>query len=174
MKLGISKHIVAPFLMFSLAAVLLYRVGPYFRSTEVTAGERAPAFDLRGEGGAGVALNDYRGNWVLLNFWATYCKPCVDEMPALNRLYLEYKEQGLVVLGVSIDEDAAAYRRFVRAMGIDFPTALDSQGKVMRQYGTRLVPETYLIDPQGRVVRKYVNWQDWTSPEIVNYLRSLL
>jgi len=78
------------------------------------------------------------------------------------------------VLGISIDEDPEAYRQFVARMGIAFPTARDPERQVMNRYGTQLIPETYLIHPQGTVIRKYINWQDWRSPEIVNYLTSFL
>jgi len=160
--------------MVGLTFLLLYRVAPYFRVYEVEAGDVAPSFELRTEDGAGLSLRDYDGKWVLLNFWATYCGPCVAEMPSLNQLHQELSGRGLVVVGISIDEDAEAYRRFIARMGIKFPTARDPSGEVMRRYGTQLVPETYLINPQGTVVRKYVSWQDWSSPDIMNYLSSLL
>jgi peroxiredoxin len=168
------KDIAVGVVILGLVATLLYRVVPYFRVFNVEVGDRAPSFDLRTGDGAGLALSGYEGKWVLLNFWATYCKPCVDEMPSLNALHKELKDRGLIVVGISIDEDAEAYSQFIAQMGIVFPTGRDPERQVMSQYGTRLVPETYLIDPQGTVIRKYVNWQDWGNSEIINYLRSLL
>ena len=168
------KDIAVGVVILGLVATLLDRVVPYFRVFNVEVGDRAPSFDLRTDDGVGLALSDYEGKWVLLNFWATYCKPCVDEIPSLNALHMELKDRGLIVVGISIDEDGEAYSQFIAQMGIVFPTGRDPERQVMSRYGTRLVPETYLIDPQGTVIRRYINWQDWSNSEIVNYLRSLL
>lgn len=153
--------------------MLMYRIYPHLVIHDVQAGDRAPSFEV-GEDGSGLALSDFEGKWVLLNFWATWCLPCTDEMPALNRLHNALETRDFVVVGVSIDEDAEAYRQFLQTTGVSFPTARDPSWQSMIRYGTSRVPETYLINPQGIVVRKYVNWQNWDSPEIVNYLRSLL
>jgi len=117
------KDIVVGLVVVGLLAILLYRIAPYFQVFNVQAGDRAPSFDLRTHGGDGLALSDYTGKWVLLNFWATYCKPCVDEMPSLNRLHKELKDQGLVVVGISIDEDPETYSQFVARVGIEFPVS---------------------------------------------------
>lgn len=157
-----------------LGAVLLWRVEPYLRIYDVEAGDRAPGFTLTTDTGQGIDLEDYRGKYVLLNFWATWCPPCIQETPSLNQLHQELSDQGLIVLGVSVDEDLSAYNAFLDRFGISFPTVRDPSRSVASQYGTHLYPESYLIDPEGYVVRKYVGAENWMRPEVVNYLRSLL
>ncbi len=154
----------------ALMSVLLYRIVPYFEIHRVEVGDDAPEFELAG----GVRLADYRGKLVLLNFWATWCPPCVAEVPSLNRLYRRFREQGLVILAVSVDEQEDVYRQFLDRYGVKFPTVRDPKRSVSSRYGTMKYPESYLINRQGRVIQKYVGAEDWERPEIVNYLQSLL
>ncbi len=161
-------------LALALAAVMVYRVQGYLRVYDVQAGDRAPGFRLVDEQGLGLSLDDYRGKLVLLNFWATWCPPCVQEMPSLNATYEQFREDGFVVLGVSVDEDAAQYSDFLARRGVTFPTVRDPERHVSTRYGTLKYPESYLISRDGRVLRKYVGPEDWGRPEIANYLRSVL
>lgn len=160
--------------MVLLSVVLVARLIPYFRQYNVQAGDSAPTFNLTADDGSGLRLEDYRGRFVLLNFWATYCVPCIDELPSLNGLYEDMKDQGLVVLGVSVDSDEEAYKNFLKTYRVAFPVVRDPEWSVAMRYGTSKIPETYLIDKEGMVLRKYVNSQDWRRPEIVNYLESLM
>jgi peroxiredoxin len=157
-----------------LLAAMIYRVVPYLEIHNVEVGDKAPGFELADDSGQGVNLSDFRGKYVLLNFWATWCPPCVEEMPSLSALHERLKDQGLVVLGVSVDESEADYKRFLERGHLSFPTVRDPERSVSSRYGTVKYPETYLINPEGIVIRKYINWQDWNRPEIVNYLNSLL
>ncbi|MGC1781288.1 MAG: TlpA disulfide reductase family protein [Acidobacteriaceae bacterium] len=134
-------------------------------------GKAAPAFTIR-DGTQTVSLSQYRGQVVLVNFWASWCPPCIDELPSL--LALHHRLPGLVILGVSIDADPRAYHSFLAENRIDFPTIRDPSQAVMHRYGTVQIPESYLIDRSGHIVRKYVSAQDWTSPEIVDALSSVL
>ena len=134
-------------------------------------GEVAPAFTIH-DGQQTISLSQYRGQVVLLNFWASWCPPCIEELPSL--LALHNKMPQLVILGVSIDADRQAYRNFLIENRIDFPTIRDPSQNVQHRYGTVQIPESYLIDRSGHVVRKYVSAQDWTSPEIVQTLASVL
>ena len=154
----------------ALMSVLLYRIVPYFEIHNVEVGDEAPEFELAG----GVRLADYRGKLVLLNFWATWCPPCIAEVPSLNRLYGRFREDGLVILAVSVDEQEDVYRRFLDRYGVKFPTVRDPERIVSSRYGTMKYPESYLINGQGQVIQKYVGAEDWERPEIVNYLQSLL
>ncbi len=165
---------ISGLLCLGILVALIYRITPYLQVHDVQIGDRAPGFELIVANGQGLALGDYEGKWVLVNFWATWCPPCVDEMPALSRLHDKLNDRGLVVVGVSSDEDADAYQSFLTSNGVSFPTVRDPQRDSMIRYGTVKIPESYLIDPQGIVTRKYVNWQDWDSPEINNYLASIL
>lgn len=134
-------------------------------------GKPAPAFTIH-EGAQTVSLSQYRGQVVLLNFWASWCAPCVDEIPSLIALHRRLPR--LVILGVSIDGDPQAYRSFLAENQIDFPTIRDPSEDTMHSYGTVQIPESYLIDRSGHILRKYVNAQDWTNPEIIGTLSSTL
>ena len=156
------------------AAVVLVFALPQCRQCESTiAGKAAPDFDFE-LNGKPARLAGLRGNVVVLNFWATWCPPCVEEMPALNRLHQQLAAQGVVVLGVSVDEDAAAYDRFLRQQQIAFPTYRDPAKKISSTYGTVMFPETYIIGRDGRIARKIIGAQTWDSPDLVSYLQSLL
>lgn len=170
----LNREAILASLMVILSGVMIFRLVPYFRQYNVDAGDRAPVFDLTGANGTGLRLEDYRGKYVLLNFWATYCVPCVEELPSLNAIYDDMREKGMVVLGVSVDADEEAYQRFLTAHRVTFPTARDPEWSVAIRYGTSKIPETYLIDREGTVIRKYVGAENWRRPEIVNYLQSLL
>ncbi len=168
------KEAVVFGLSLALAAVLVFRVQGYLRIYDVQPGDRAPGFDLVDDRGIGVGLRDYAGKVVLLNFWATWCPPCVREIPSLNRLYQRFEDEGFVVLAVSVDEDNDRYLEFLTDAGVAFPTVRDPGRSVSSRYGTAKYPESYLIDRSGRVLRKYVGAEDWLRPEIVNYIRSVL
>ena len=164
------RELVVLGLIAALTGLLFYRVVPYLHSYEVEIGDQAPNFELAG----GVRLTDYSGKLVLLNFWATWCAPCVAEVPSLNNLYERFRDEGLVVLAISIDEEEDVYKRFLERFGVTFPTVRDPERKVSARYGTMKYPETYLINREGIVIRKYINAQEWDQPEIVNYMRSVL
>ncbi len=118
-----------------------------------------------------VRLQDYRGKVVLVNFWATWCPPCIEELPSLEALQQQMPD--LVVLAVSIDEDPDAYRRFLAEHQVTLLTVNDPEQRVNTLYGTHLFPESYAVDRNGFIRRKFVNAQNWISPEIVNYLKHL-
>lgn len=119
-------------------------------------------------------LSDLRGRVVLLNFWATWCPPCVDETPALNQLQKQIESRGGTILGVSVDEDPDVYQKFLQNYNVDFPTFRDPSKAIPLAYGTTMYPDTYVIRRDGRIDRKIVGPQDWTSPTMLAYLDSLL
>jgi thiol-disulfide isomerase/thioredoxin len=133
-------------------------------------GKAAPVFTVS-DGEHTVNLASLRGHVVVLNFWASWCPPCLEELPSLNAMQQELPE--VRVIGVSIDDDPAAYALFLRRHPAAFETVLDSQGKSNALYGTYRPPETYVIDRNGVVRRKFIGPQDWTSTEITNYLKKL-
>ena len=133
-------------------------------------GKPAPDFSVS-DGTTTVHLANYRGQVVLLNFWATWCGPCLEEMPSL--LALHHEQPNLVILAVSIDEDPDAYSRFIARHHVDLITVRDPEESAARLFHTDMWPETYLIDRNGIIRRKFVGPQDWTSPEIFSYLKSL-
>jgi len=136
-------------------------------------GAAAPNFTITTAQGHVRHLTDYRGRVLVLNFWATWCPPCVEEVPSLNLLQRRLEGTPVTVLAISVDQDAAAYQRFLQTYGILFPTARDADAEIPHRYGTVRYPETYIIDPHGRVTRKIVGPTDWNNPEMVQYLRDL-
>jgi cytochrome c biogenesis protein CcmG, thiol:disulfide interchange protein DsbE len=168
------KHkILAPIALVFVAAVLYLFAAPSYRQGEPSlAGRRAKDFDLKITGAS--HLSDLRGKVVILDFWASWCPPCVEEADSLNRLQQDIGLRGGVVLGVSEDEDAAAYQQFLQEHHIVFPTYRDPTKKTKESYGTVMIPETYLIDRQGKLARKIVGAQDWQSPEIMGSINRLL
>jgi len=107
----------------------------------------------------------------VLNLWATYCAPCVEELPSL--LALQQKMPQLAVVAVSTDQDDAVYRKFLIKHNVDVLTVRDAEQKVNQMYGTVMIPETYIIDRQGVLRRKFIGAQDWTNADIVEYLNKL-
>jgi len=111
---------------------------------------------------------------VVLNFWATWCPPCVDETPSLNRLQQAITPQGGMVLGISEDQDPAAYAKFLQQQNVIFPTYDDTSTKIPGTYGTSMYPETYVIGRDGRIARKIVGEQDWQDPHLVESIEAVL
>jgi cytochrome c biogenesis protein CcmG/thiol:disulfide interchange protein DsbE len=133
-------------------------------------GKAAPDFTVV-DGTRTVQLSNYRGKVVVLNFWATWCAPCIEEIPYLNKLQQQVPQ--IVVLGVDMGEDDGSYRQFLADNRVAFLTIRDAQQRSNALYGTSRPPETYVIDRNGQIRRKFIGPQDWTSPEIVNYLSHL-
>jgi cytochrome c biogenesis protein CcmG/thiol:disulfide interchange protein DsbE len=133
-------------------------------------GKPAPVF-VMSDGVQTVDLGKLKGKVVVLNLWATYCAPCVEELPSL--LALQERMPGIEVVAVSTDQDDAVYRRFLIKHHVDVLTVRDADQKVNQMYGTLLIPETYIIDRQGVLRRKFIGAQDWTGSEIVDYLNKL-
>jgi len=120
-----------------------------------------------------VTLSQLRGQVVVLNFWATWCPPCVEEMPSLVTMQQRMKDKGVTVLGVSIDVDGDAYRKFLKDYGVNFVTVRDPGQKTSTLYGTFGWPETYIIDRNGVVRRKFIGAVNWNSREVTEFLSKL-
>lgn len=120
-----------------------------------------------------VTLDQFRGQVLVLNFWATWCTPCQEELPSLIAMQDRTREKGVVVLGVSIDVDPDAYHRFLKVRNVNFLTVRDPEQKVATIYGTSGWPETYVIDREGVMRRKFIGPVDWTSPEVMDFLTRL-
>lgn len=133
-------------------------------------GKKAPVFAVN-DGQHAVDLSKLRGHVVVLNFWASWCAPCIEELPSLEEMQRELPQ--VDVVAVSTDEDAAAYNRFVTEHRVSLLTVRDAAQRSNAMYGTFRFPETYVIDKSGVIRRKFIGAQDWTSPEIVGYLKKL-
>ena len=138
------------------------------------AGDTAPNFSIRTENGKTVTARDFGGKLLLLNFWATWCQPCVQEVPSLDQLSRELGPKGLVVLGVSVDKDQKAYRDFIARFRVSYLTARDPDQVINLKYGTVQYPESYLIDQNGKVVEKVVGEENWSAEQMVQHVQSLL
>jgi peroxiredoxin len=140
---------------------------------------RAPAvgpdFALPDLSGQAVRLSAYRGQVVLVNLWATWCPPCRDEMPSMERLYRRLKDRGFMLLAVSEDEAGlSVVKPFVEQLAITFPVLLDPQGEVGRKYAVWGYPESFLLDRDGRIVERVVGPRDWASPSQIGQIEALL
>jgi peroxiredoxin len=138
-------------------------------------GTPAPGLRLPSLGGGDVDLASYRGKVVVLNFWATWCPPCVSEMPSLERLYRALGPEGLAVVTVSTDEDEAALRRFVAEEKLTLPVLRDPGGRLAASaYRTTGYPETFVVDPSGLIQQHYVGPAEWDTPDALGHFRNLL
>jgi cytochrome c biogenesis protein CcmG, thiol:disulfide interchange protein DsbE len=157
------------------ATVILIFALPSYRQGEASiAGKTAEDFTLN-IAGKPTRLSDLRGKVVVLNFWASWCPPCVEETPALNHLEKYIASRNALVLGISIDDDHSAYEKFLQDQKVGFTTFSDpAMKKIENNYGTTMIPETYIIDRRGKIARKVIGPQQWDSPEMLAYFDALL
>jgi len=120
-----------------------------------------------------VALSQLRGQIVVLNFWATWCEPCVEEVPSLVEMQRRMKYKGVTVVAVSVDVNENNYRQFVKEHTVNLMTVRDPDQRTSNLYGTFKFPETYIIDRNGVMRRKFIGAVDWTEPEITDFLSKL-
>jgi peroxiredoxin len=138
-------------------------------------GVLAPDFSLPDNRQEMLSLKSLRGKVVLLNFWASWCGPCQSEMPSLEALFQKYRDRGLVILGVSMDDEGwPAINQFLQQVPVTFPIVNDQNQSVSDLYQTYRVPETYLIDTQGRIVDKFVGPQDYNQEVFFKKLERIL
>jgi len=133
-------------------------------------GRISPPFTVS-DGTQTVTLDQLRGHVVILNFWATWCIPCIEEVPSLVELHRRMPQ--IAIVAISQDEDAGLYGRFLTANHVNFQTVRDPSARIPKLYGTIKIPETYVIDQKGVLRRKFVSAQNWTNPEIMDYLGKL-
>ena len=151
---------------------VLSLAGCYSGTRPPRIGSTAPDFTVQ-DSDRKVTLSEYRGQVVVLNFWATWCPPCVQEMPSLIQMQQRMREKGVVVVAVSIDVDEAAYHRFLKTYQVNLLTVRDPDQKSPSLYGTHGWPETHIIDRTGMIRRKFIGPVEWNSPEIADFLSKL-
>ncbi len=139
---------------------------------------RAPDFNLPTASGENKSLKDFRGKVVFLNFWASFCEPCREEMPSMERLVRQYEPQGMEMVAISFDPEKKDMVNFMDNFLPGDSSAMtvlwDPTSKTGTEYGTELIPETYIIDREGRIVARFVNSYDWTRPEVKQLIEALL
>jgi len=165
-------------LAFGVGLLVLFALPSYRQGEASIAGKSALDFSLTVDGQA-RRLSDYRGKVVVLNFWASYCQPCVEEAPSLNALQHYLEPRGGTILGISLDPEPAGYERFLMNFAVPYPTwrdpnLQDGKSRIALDYGTSLIPESYIIDRRGKIARKLVSAQQWDSPEMLAYFDAIL
>ena len=153
-------------------SLFLMLSGCYGGSRPPHIGTAAPGFTVQ-DSDRKVSLDELRGKVVVLNFWATWCPPCIEEMPSLVQMQQKMKVKGVEVLAISVDADRGAYQDFLKAHNVDLLTVRDADQKSNNLYGTFKFPETYIIDRNGVLRRKFIGPIDWGTPEILDYLSKL-
>lgn len=151
-----KKRIVIRMLILTLIiaafAYTLYMTFSKDKKDIISIGDEAPNFILQDGNGKEFQLTDYKGKGVFLNFWATYCEPCKEEMPYMNNVFSEYQEQGVEILAVNSGEAELIVDKFINQYGLDFPVLYDHEGTVTNLYDFISLPTTFLIDEDGKIV----------------------
>jgi peroxiredoxin len=171
---AMSKTNAVKILVLSLvlggAVFLALRLRPP-RSVDI--GERAPDFTLPALAQGSLSLHDFGRQVVVLNFWATWCPPCVEETSGLEKFAEQMRAQRVTVVGVSVDQDVGALRTFAAQQHLSFPILRDPSQSVAHRYGTFQFPETYIIDQEGRVAEKLIGAVDWQDPRLIAFVQEL-
>ena len=134
----------------------------------------APAMQLKNLKGESRSLEDYRGKVVLVNFWASWCGPCITEIPSLRDLYAKMAGEDFEILAVNVKEGPFKVHKFSGLVAMPFPILLDPEGKVFDSWGAVVLPTSFLMDSEGHLRRKVVGPLDWASDEVVAEIRALL
>lgn len=160
-----------------IAVLLVALVGVIYdglREKVIGVGDTAPEFTITTDKGRTVSTSDFGGKLLVLNFWATWCPPCVQEMPTLDQFQKSLAAKGVVVVGISVDKDEKVYKAFLNKANVSFHTARDPEAKINAEYGTFKYPETYVIDRRGKVLRKFIGPENWTDENMLRDVASLL
>jgi len=137
-------------------------------------GQAAPDFVLKSSSGQNLRLSEYRGDVVMVNFWATWCGPCRQEMPLLDELYSRYERVGFSLLGVNIDDDSRKAMRMVSELGVSFPVLFDARKEVSKLYEVDAMPVTVLIDREGTIRYVHHGYKPGYEEKYLDQIRSLL
>ena len=156
-----------------LAVVPGIFAGSSFASSGLT-GQDAPDFALKSASGSNLRLSEYRGDVVMINFWATWCGPCRQEMPLLNDLYARYNRVGFSLLGVNIDDDSSRALEMAEELGVSFPVLLDERKEVSKLYQVEAMPVTVLVDREGKVRHVHLGYKPGYEEKYLTQIRALL
>jgi peroxiredoxin len=175
---GSIKKIVFLVILVALAALVIVGWLVMNRKTEnkiITSGDLAPEFHLQKADAGPVSLADLRGKVVMVHFWATWCPPCVEELPTLDRLHNSALGKDFEMLAVGVDEEGAgSVVPFIRKNRLNLPVLFDPGGSVAKVYGTYKLPETYILDRAGVVRYKAIGPRDWNDPANIQVLRHII
>ena len=148
---------------------------PYAQAAEKSKTLTAPPFSLPDTNGKLVSLSDYKGKWVFVNFWATWCGPCVIEMPMLAKLHNTMKGKKFEMLAINVEEIEPEYvKKFVKDNNLPFTVLLDKDSKIGKTYSVSSLPTTYVVSPAGEVYTRAVGMREWDSEEVITYFKDLV
>jgi peroxiredoxin len=167
----LMNSLVTPFII-----ILFLLLFTFFHADSVFAktSSSAPDFTLNDISGKPVTLSQFRGKVIILNFWSIWCGPCLAEMPSLNKLYLEFKDKGLIVLSLAEDPAEKPVKSYIQDKGIAFPILMDKDKKIYLKYSLFGIPVTFLIDKKGLIAEKFIGERDWSSSEMRGKVSKLL
>jgi len=175
------KSIIFCVIIIIIVAVVILLQGKdsFFNLTNyqprVKPGLPAPNFTFPGLDGKKVSLTDFKGKAVFLNIWATWCPPCREEMPSMEKLYQELKGEDFEILAVSIDAlGAKVVAPFMKEYKLSFPALLDPEGTIQNLYGTTGVPECFIINKEGIIEKIVIGPMDWATSEVILFFRNLI
>jgi peroxiredoxin len=161
-------------LVLALGVSLAWVVSGTLDDRIIRVGDTAPNFSVVTESGRTITPANFGGKLLVLNFWASWCQPCLQEVPSLEVFNRQFASEGVVVLGVSVDKNEKLYHRFLEQFPVTFQVARDPSWDIAANYGTFQLPETYIIDRSGKVVQKVIAAQNWMNPEFVQSIKKLL
>jgi peroxiredoxin len=170
-------------LVFGLTFFLGYYLAESYvrnpKSFQVSSAARTPAapnFTLKNLNGETVSLTDFRGKYVFLNFWATWCFPCREEMPSMDSLYRKFRSSNrFEMLAVSLDRQGeAVVKPFVNKYGFSYPILLDEENRTVENYGVVSIPSTFILSPEGEIIEKIFGSRDWSRDEVFLFFDELL
>ena len=171
---GRAKSIIFFLIVGSIAGYFVYKEATRAGSPGVVnIGQQAPDFSIKDQSGHEIKLSDYRGKLVFLNFWATWCAPCIEEMPAMETLNQTFKDRKFQMLAISVDNDWKAVNQFYKEYNLTLPAVLDPGRQVSNLFKVYKFPETFLIDANGYVIKH--TWAErWADPRVMSNIDSLI
>lgn len=175
MSMANGKHdrILTGILAISLLA-LTAAVADSLRDRVIQRGDRAPDFSVRADNGLTVTPTQFGGKVLIVNFWATWCPPCVQETPSMVAFANQYRDKGVVVLGISVDKSQKNYENFLRRFDVSFLTTRDPEAGISDSFGTYVYPESYVINREGKVVQKIIGGTNWADPNLASFIEGQL
>lgn len=141
--------------------------------TKLAETTQAPDFVLSDLDGNQHRLSDYQGQVVIINFWATWCPPCREEMPSMQRAWEQLEKDGILMLGIDVGEDEDTIFQFTANYPVEFPLLMDSDSSVINQWPVRGLPTTFVVDPKGRIVYRAIGGREWDDPALLSLVRAL-
>lgn len=169
-----NKIVFSLVLLCGLLLIFMMQKHPGNNMIRIEQGGSAPDITLKDLQGNEVRLSDFQGKLVFLNFWATWCPPCRDEMPSIEDLYRSMQGRAFQILAVSVDDDPKQVQGLMQFAGYTFPMFMDENQKAATLYRTTGIPETFLIGPDGTILYKVIGPRDWMDPQMTQIFEQML